>query len=402
MRAARVPSARDRERRGLERPSPLAAWRRVPRPAWLALAIVALLVALVLLPPGRVAVKVLLVLPEVFPDPPARPLTWLTAPPRREEYHYDFPGGHVDTDLYLPAGGGRHGAVVLYGGVFALRREPTMVRFAEALSRAGAVVLVPESEGLLQGDITPAEAAGLLQAVSYLANRAEVDARRIGVFGFSAGGSLVLLAAEDEQVGGQIAFVNVLGAYYDVLDLVRAVASRSFQRDGEAVAWEPAAVTRWEFAHLLIAALPDAADRAELGRAFDSQPPQALVTPDALSPTGRLALELLRGTTPDRVDTIVAALPASTREQLTAISPNSGVARIRTRVYLMHDRADSYVPYTQSRALATALPPGTLRHYSEFDLFGHVMPNRQLPPQVLVRELAKLFYHAWLIGQEFL
>jgi hypothetical protein len=68
----------------------------------------------------------------------------------------------------------------------------------------------------------------------------------------------------------------------------------------------------------------------------------------------------------------------------------------------MHDRSDSYVPYTHSRQLVAEAPPGTVRHYTEFDLFGHVMPNRQLPPAVFVRELAKLFHHAWLIGQEFL
>jgi dienelactone hydrolase len=403
MSATGVRSEEDRGRWGplVERAIPTRP--RSSRAVRVALALTTVFLALaLLLPPGRVAVKVLAVLPEIFPDAPARPLTWVTPAPAREELSYDFPGGHMDSDLYLPAGDGPHGAVILYGGVFALRRDPSMVRFAEALSRAGAVVLVPESNGLLEGAITPEEVDGLLDAVAYLGTRAEVDPRRLGVCGFSAGGSLVLLAAEHESGREQIAFVNVIGAYYDALDLVRAVASRSYLLDGQTVAWEPAAVTTFEFAKLLIAALPDANDQDILSRAYLDKPPQPLDGLEALSPAGRLALELLENPAPKRIDAIIAGLPASTRAQLTAISPSAGIASLRTRLYLMHDLSDSYVPFTHSRALAAAAPPGTLRHYSEFDLFGHVMPNRQLPPAAFAGELAKLFYHAWLIGQEFL
>jgi hypothetical protein len=38
-----------------------------------------------LTPPGRLAGKVLLILPELFLNAPVRPLIWVTEPPRREE-----------------------------------------------------------------------------------------------------------------------------------------------------------------------------------------------------------------------------------------------------------------------------------------------------------------------------
>src|SRR5690349_5051240 len=89
------------------------------------------------------------------------------------------------------------GAIILYTAAFGLRHEPP-VRFAEALARSGAVVMVPESAALRAGDIAPEEVDGLLKALAYLRARPDVDPARIGIFGFSAGGSIVLLTAETD------------------------------------------------------------------------------------------------------------------------------------------------------------------------------------------------------------
>src|SRR5688572_2281465 len=118
--------------------------------------------------PTRVAAKTLLLLPDMFPTSPVRPLTWLTPAPRVEEYSYDFSAGHVDADIYYPGRGERHGALILLlGAVGFPRRDPTLVRFADGLSRSGAVVMIPESTTLQQGDILPEEVDGLLEAVRY-------------------------------------------------------------------------------------------------------------------------------------------------------------------------------------------------------------------------------------------
>jgi cephalosporin-C deacetylase-like acetyl esterase len=137
---------------------------------------------------------------------------WLSAPPQQFEYDYQSATGPIESDLYLPAEGGQHGAVILYTGAFGFRREPAFVRFAESLARSGAVVMVQESAALRAGEIAPEEVSGLLQALTYLQPRPEVDPSRMGIFGFSAGGSLVLLAAESDAGRDQIAFVNIFGA----------------------------------------------------------------------------------------------------------------------------------------------------------------------------------------------
>ena len=88
--------------------------------------------------------------------------------------------------------------------------------------------------------------------------------------------------------------------------------------------------------------------------------------------------------------------------RLAGISPSHGLDRLRADLYLMHDRSDSYIPFVASRKLAAGAPSGTLGAHTEFDLFAHVMPDRPLEGLDFVREVAKLYRHAWLFCQEFL
>ena len=378
--------------------------RKLLLAARLALAVTLISLVLVALThPGRVAAKTLLLLPDMFPNSPLRPLAWVTGSPRVEEYNYDFSEGHVDSDVYLPPVGGRHGALILLlGAVGYPRRDPALVRFADGLSRAGAVVMIPESSNLQQGDILPGEVDGLLQAVAYLRTRPEVDPARVGFLGFSVGGSLAILAAEDERGRDQIGFVNAFGSYYDARDLLRSVAARQIQVDGQIMPWAPSELTVWVFSRQLIQPLPDERDRDILARVFLDKQPEALADLGNLSADGRLVLELFLEPKPERVDAIIADLPPSLRDRLVGISPSRDLGRLTAHLYLMHDRSDTYIPFTESRRLAAAAPPGAFRAYSEFDLFAHVMPDRPLPGPIFALEVLKLYYHAWLFCQEFL
>jgi dienelactone hydrolase len=352
--------------------------------------------------PGRVVVKALLILPEAFPDASMRPLLWVSSPPRREEYAYASAAGPVDVDLYLPAGDGRHGAIVLGTGAFGLRRDPAFARFAEALARCGAVVMVPESEALRSGEMRDEEVDTLLRAIAYVRDRPEVDPARIGVAGFSVGGSMALLAAEDDTGRQEIAFLNVFGAYFDLPSLLRAVASRSIDDGGQQVAWEPTEVTEYMFTKEVINALADEADRDVLFDVFLDKPPVASADVTRLSQPGRLAQELLEHPSAEGVDRLLAALPPSSLERLADLSPATHVDRLATHLYILHGRADHHIPVTRSRQLAIAAPAGVLRHYTELEEVEHVRPDRMLDGPACMLDFARLFHHLWLVGQEFL
>jgi prolyl oligopeptidase family protein len=386
------PRRRERERKRRRLP----VWRILS-----AIVAVAIVVGLVS-HPGRVAVQMLLLLPELFPNAPVRPLLWVSDAPVHEEYSYESAAGHVDADLYLPGSGGRHGAVILYTGAFGLRRDPGFVQFAEALAREGAVVMAPESVALRNGYVTADEADDVLQATDYLRSRGEVDPNRIGSFGFSAGGSIVLLAAEDPRGRDELAFLNIFGSYYDAPQFLREVVSREIDVDRQSTPWEPDEVTIYTVEKQIVTSLPDPVDREILGRVYLDKTTPAEGELDQLSADGRLAVELFERPSPARADAILDALPASSRERLDSVSPSRHIDQLKTRLYIMHDRSDSYVPFVQSRELAAAAPAGTVERFTEFDVFGHVTPNRQLDPLPFAGELIKLFAHGWSLGQEFL
>src|SRR5262245_51436666 len=125
-----------------------------------------LLVVLAFTHPVRVAILALAVLPSVIATLPFDPLVSLTPKPTREYFTFPYPGGSVEGDVYSPGRGGRYGAVILLLGARPVDRdEPPLVRFAEGMSRAGLIVMVPISSGLEAGRLQEHEVDALAQEV---------------------------------------------------------------------------------------------------------------------------------------------------------------------------------------------------------------------------------------------
>src|SRR6266536_1342939 len=222
-----------------------------------ALILVLLVLVILLSHQGRVAVLALAVLPSAIGVLPVDPLVQLTPRPDREAFAFDYPAGTVEGDVYSPGGRGRHGALILILGARPIDRDdPTLVRFAEGLSRIGAVVLIPASSGLAAGRIVPEEVDAVVGDVELLRARPDVDPTRIGILGFSVGGSVALQAAADPRLDGKLALVNAFGSYSDATDLVRAAATRSLRYAGIDEAWEPHPLTLWVLARQLVDTLP--------------------------------------------------------------------------------------------------------------------------------------------------
>ena len=117
----------------------------------------------------------------IFPNSPVRPIAWLTPTPRVERFEANYPGGIVEADIYVPGGGGRHGAIIMALGARPIANDaPVVVRFADGLSRLGIVVMVPESSGLTVGKVTREEIDLLVREFEELSRRPDVDPQRIG------------------------------------------------------------------------------------------------------------------------------------------------------------------------------------------------------------------------------
>jgi fermentation-respiration switch protein FrsA (DUF1100 family) len=122
--------------------------------------------------------------------------------------------------LYLPDGPGPHPAITLAHG-YAGIKEMGLERFAEAFADDGFVVLVHDhrgfgaSDGEPRHDIDPwRQIADWRRAITFLENRPDVDAQRIGLWGTSyAGGHAIVLGATDRRLRAVVAQVPTISGY---------------------------------------------------------------------------------------------------------------------------------------------------------------------------------------------
>jgi hypothetical protein len=333
----------------------------------LLLAIVALVAALVLWHPARVAAQALVLLPALFPSAPFDPLGVLTAAPARTEHAYAYAAGTVEASMFHPADGGpgRHGAIILLLGAGDLPRSDLAVHLADGLARLGVVTLLPVSSGMLAEHLTVDEVDAVRASLDLLRTQSDVDPDRVGVVGLSASGGLAIVAAGQPDLRDRVRFVNSFGSYDDASTLLLAVASHSIGVDGHDQAWQP-------------------------------EPRTVEVVSNALVEVGvgeRDRNELLAGTTRCRAGQIVAGLPEPVKEQLARLSPSHYLAQVRAHLYVMHDVDDSFIPFTESRDLVAQAPAGVVQRYTEFSIFAHVIPDRPVPWQTFLPDLWRLFWH---------
>ena len=366
---------------------------------WIALALLIGAVGLVIAatPQGRAAARAFGFVAQVLPAVPVKPAEWFAAEPERIRIAYPLSGGIGDADLYLPAGGSEHSALLLFLGVNpAGRNDARVINLAEALARTGVVVMAPWSDNMTQKRVAAEEIDDLVRAFQHLRAHDRVDGDRVGMAGFCVGASFLMAAAQDERINESVSVLNSFGGYYDAADLMAAVIARQRFYDGSVRAWQPDTLSV-EVARLHLAdTLADAGERDLLLQALaDGGNAPAGVSDEALA-----VYELLTAPDVETARRLMDALPPDARDTLRRISPSSGIDRLRAKLLVMHDREDSLVPSEESRRLVDALPPDAGVYYTEFSFFDHVDPSRPVGRIEFAREGAKLFLHMYRIMRE--
>src|SRR5207245_6025465 len=134
--------------------------------------------------------------------------------------------------------------------------------------------------------------------------------------------------------------------------------------DGQLQPWHPQDVPLQVLANVIAADLPPS-DGSILVRSFS--PGGKPLTPDQLlllAPASASAYHLLAGDEPNQVDTNLTQFTPQMHALLDELSPSRVIGGIRTPIYLLHDRNDQFVPFTESRDLAQAL--ANIHHRYEF------------------------------------
>ena len=374
----------------------MSRWRRILLRLGLFLALAILLIAFT--PQGRAGVKTILFIPQVLPAISVHPQEWFIGDPTRQEVKYPTPFGDGIADLYTSPNPGKHAAVLLFLGINpAGRDDERVVGLANGLARSGMVVMIPWSETMTQKRIDPREIDNLVAAFQHLRSLDSVDPERVGMGGFCVGASLATVAAQDPSIRDQVSFINFFGGYYDALDLLKAVATRSSFYKGQVEPWEPDSLTVEVITIHLIEGLEGQEERQLLSRIFINQEIGLESSIETLSQEAEAVYKLLKGTTLEEAEELVKRLPAKTQQTLRVLSPSANLENLQARILIMHDREDNLVPVEESRRLAEALEKRGGVYYTEFSFFQHMDPTRQVSLPVFAREAFKLFLHMYHI-----
>ena len=351
---------------------------------------------LTLAPQGRAMVKTAFFISQVVPAVPS--LAWFQPEPIRERIQVPTPEGLREADLYRPPGDGPYTATLFFLGVAPAGPDDSrVVSLGDALARAGMVTLMYWSPEMLDRRIHSPDIQNLVAAFQFLQAQPMVDEARVGMAGLCVGASFVLMAAAQEEVRGDIAFVNAFGPYFRLEDLARAIGTGTRFSGDERNEWAPGNLTREVTTKLLLESLASEPEAAQVDQALAQG---GDLSPADLSAEGYAVYRILAGGTVEEVESAVSAFPADLLAKMTEVSPERYVDEIVAPVLIMHDRGDDAVPPEESRRLAAALGDHRVERYTEFSLFQHVTPTRPVGVIELGRELNKLFWYLYGIMRQ--
>jgi dienelactone hydrolase len=274
-----------------------------------------------------------------------------------------FAGMEMRVTWWRPAWGDRHPALMMVNGATVLGNDdPETTRLAEALARAGYLVMLPEFPFIREGTLEPRAPAIIDDAFARL--RAAPDSRDmpIGAFGFSVGGGMLLAAAGRYDALSRAAYVGALGAYYDLDTYLASVITRTQVVGGARGQWDPDPIARLRLPLAAAELVTDPYDRALLQQELrthdgrtEADPPVAI---------GTEAGSLWRALGANDYDVALArlrGLPPAMRKVFDDLSPRLSWATIRAPVFWLHDVGDGFEPVSEAETAAATPHDGTTR-----------------------------------------
>jgi acetyl esterase/lipase len=288
--------------------------------------------------------------------------------------------GPVFLDIYEPAvslpliPGGRE-AIIDVVGVGDNRNVPQLVNLSLALAREGVVVVNVGTPTLFQYQVSARDGEAVVQAFELLEHWSGVDPKRIGIIAFSAGVTLASVGATDPRIRNHVAFLAILGGYFDVTSLLRTFGRRAQNVDGHMQSWQPIPTPLHTLASTVSNLLTPAENRL-LQKAFPEEgnsPPLTMLEQAQLSPGVAAFYHLLEGDEPGNVEHNLDALSPRVKALLVRLSPMSVIEQIHAPIHLLHDRDDPSIPFSQALEFAAALARTHHSYdFAAYSIFSHV------------------------------
>jgi hypothetical protein len=302
-----------------------------------------------------------------------------TAEPSRTSVAYTVDGRAGSGDLYLPGDGMPQAGIVLVpGSVPEGKDHERLVAFAKTFARARFAVLTPELSGYRDLKMHPAHVRELADALRYLASREDLaHGGRVGFGAFSYAVGPAVLAALEDDINARVRFILGVGGYHDLRVAIRFFTTGYFEEDGAPRRLEPSEYGKLVLARSLADHLREPMDRALIAAMVDAK--LADPTADLARLSERLGLEgasvyrLLTNTDPHATPALLQALPDGARATIGALTlAGKDLGRLEARLILVHGRNDPLIPFTETLALAHAVPSSQAQTFVINRIVGHV------------------------------
>lgn len=308
-----------------------------------------------------------------------------TEPPSRVALVYEVEGRQRRADLYRPGGtsqgtprdGAAKAALVLVPGVTPEGKDdPRLVALANSLARVRFAVLVPDIANLRSLKVSPEDAVAIADALRHLA-AVEADGP-VGLVAISYAAGPAVLAALKDETDEAVGFLLLIGGYYDITAVVTFFTTGYYRESPEA-SWqkgEPNPFGKWAFVQSNAGVLNTPRDRDLLTsmanrkmRRLDADIDDLVAE---LGPEGRSVYALLTNRDPERVPALMASLPQRIVENMRGLDLKPrDLSGLEVPLLLIHGRDDPVIPFSESAALAAALPDGQADLYL-VDNLAHV------------------------------
>ena len=286
--------------------------------------------------------------------------------------------------LYCQKGKAFRTVMLLYGMTIEGKDDVRVMNFARSCANAGLRVIVPHLPGLM-GFLV--EQSDLLRLESILKNAAQESDEKIGLIGFSTGGSYSLLLSANPSLSEMIGPVVLFSPIYDV----RVVAERLHAPFNP----PPQAEKDWDqyyWAQYVIAMRNR--DQLGLTEAVQEALQILLADYDNYEPEVKQAffdkhigpLNLI-----ERSDLVFEGVT------LDVLSARGHLAAVKSPVFILHDASDQLVPPEQSRRMHSELAlrgPGFRQEILVTPWLSHVaMKNSGSPAELfrIVSFISELF-----------
>jgi len=339
-------------------------------------------------PWGRPALKTLLLVPEVVPNFPIRPLKFFSKEPQVKEVAIQTGEKEIKADLYRPQDDKKHPSVVFTIGTIITKRDPVVTKFAQSLSRIGFVVLVPDLPDFLQGFVWTDSVNTLISSVEFLDRQPFVEKEKIGFAGFCVGASTSIVAAEDERIANKVNYIIAISPYFDILTSAGAVTTRKAKTDSGFISWEPTELTKEALYRGFINYINDGKEKDLLLEYFLKR--QAIYSEiNGLSPEAKIIYEFLSNQDPEKVEEIWQRAPQSAKDLVNNLSPSTRINKLKAKIFVLNDKKDTFIPRTEGEKLAKSLSKKQ-RYFVEIDTFEHVNPATKLERWAAIKQLFQL------------